>query len=445
MMNRLVGVCFLMMLPACDADKSDTGAIEPVSDDTGTSSDADADADADGGPVGEELTWHEDVQPMVEKHCTRCHYAGGLGIGNFQDAEVVDAMAEIMLSRIDSGEMPPPVSDPECRDYVGSGHLTMPQESRDVFSAWIDGGKLRGDPADTPEIEPIIETLADPDMIVQLPMPYTPTFEDTENPGNEYRCFVLDPELEETTFLTAMAPQVDQKALVHHIVLFTKNVDDITEEELSPDGYSCIDDGMADGINGMVAGWAPGALPVEFPEGHGMRLTPDDRLILQMHYFQSGPEVVGVADQTGYAFRTAPEVDRRVMMYPIGLYDFTIPAGDENYTDGFEFTLPPGIGFDILAAFPHMHVLGKGYRLWADTAEDGRECVLESDQYDFDNQQTYMFKEPLSVQAGDTLGFECTWDNSADNPDQFFDEPQDIRYGERTNEEMCFTFTLIGL
>jgi hypothetical protein len=83
--------------------------------------------------------------------------------------------------------------------------------------------------------------------------------------------------------------------------------------------------------------------------------------------------------------------------------------------------------------------------MWAESVEDGRTCLAESDRYDFDNQQTYMFKEPVSVQGGDTLGFECTWDNSADNPDQFFDEPQDIGYGERTNEEMCFTFTLVGL
>jgi hypothetical protein len=133
------------------------------------------------------------------------------------------------------------------------------------------------------------------------------------------------------------------------------------------------------------------------------------------------------------------------MMYPIGLFSFTIPAGDGNYTDGFGFTLPDFFNFDILAAFPHMHVLGKGYHMWTQTAGEGRQCLLESDQYDFDNQQTYMFKEPISVAGGDTIGFDCTWDNSAENPDQFYDVPQDIHYGERTNEEMCFTFTLIGL
>ena len=242
-----------------------------------------------------------------------------------------------MLSKIDAGEMPPPVADPECREYEGAGHLRMPQEARDQFEAWIEGGKVMGDPIEAPERVRIEEELSDPDLILTMPEPYVPLFEDASNPGNEYRCFVIDPEVEENIYLTAMAPIVDQKAMVHHIVLFTKSADNIDEDELGPQGYDCIDDGMAAGVNGMVSGWAPGALPIEFPEGHGMRIGPNDRLIMQMHYYQSGPDMVGVADQSGYAFRTTTEVDRQVMMYPFGTTSFTIPAGDAAYTDGVAF------------------------------------------------------------------------------------------------------------
>ena len=91
-----------------------------------------------------------------------------------------------------------------------------------------------------------------------------------------------------------------------------------------------------------------------------------------------------------------------------------------------------------------MHVLGTGYRMWVQDW-GGDTCLVESDSYGFDNQLTYFFDTPVSVKSGDTIGFECTWDNSADNPNQMFEEPQPIGYGERTNEEMCFAFTLIGL
>jgi len=460
-MGRWIATIGVIALFACDG----TDGVKVSLFDTGTSVDGDAldsppEVPVDGDDTGdsdepvEKVTWHKDIRPLMGKHCTRCHYDAGLGVGDFEDPIVVSAMAEIMLSRIDSGVMPPPVSDPECREYKGADHLRMPPESRDVLASWIEDGKVLGDPEEAPDFEPISETLADADMVLRIPEPYVPLFADESNPGNEYRCFMIDMVLEEAIYITAMAPLVDQKSMVHHIVLFTKNVADIPAHEQGPEGYDCIDGGMADGVNGMIAGWAPGALPVEFPSGYGMRLGTDDRLIAQMHYFQSGPEMVGVADQTGYAFRTADSVERSVLMFPVGNFSFEIPAGEAAYKDTFEFELPPYLNFEILGTFPHMHLLGSGYRMWLnpkppddDEEDEAAEdvCLVESDQYDFDNQITYFFEDPVPVSGGDTLGFECTWDNSVDNPNQMYDVPRDIGYGERTDEEMCFAFTLIGL
>ncbi len=442
------GAVLVLMLVGCAHKVADEQTDTPLGATTDTGESANIEDNTSDGDSGIETedhtTWHQDVRPLMGKHCTRCHYDGGLGVGDFEDPAVVSALAEIMLSQIDAGNMPPPVADPSCRDYDGAGHLQMPPEARDVFAEWIDDGKVMGDvDAGTPFV-PIVETLDDADTVVTIPEPYIPLFEDERNPGNEYRCFVIDMELEESIQITAMAPLVQQKSMVHHIVLFTKKIGDIPEHELDPSGYDCIDGGMADNVNGMIAGWAPGAVPIEFPPGYGMKIDPDDRLILQMHYFQSGPDVVGVSDQSGYAFRTRESTDRQVMMFPVGNFDFEIPAGDPAYKDLFQFALPDFLNFDILGIMPHMHVLGSGYRMWLEKEEDDV-CLMESDRYDFDNQLTYFFEDPVAVQGGDVISFECTWDNSAENPDQMFEVPQNIGYGERTDEEMCFAFTLIGL
>jgi hypothetical protein len=39
---------------------------------------------------------------------------------------------------------------------------------------------------------------------------------------------------------------------------------------------------------------------------------------------------------------------------------------------------------------------------------------------------------------GDTVHTTCTWDNSEDNPNQFNEPPENVQWGEGTNEEMCF-------
>ena len=58
----------------------------------GTPTDADADAD---------VTWYADIQPLMDRHCVRCHYDGGLGVDI--EALRLSLFAEVMLSRIDSG------------------------------------------------------------------------------------------------------------------------------------------------------------------------------------------------------------------------------------------------------------------------------------------------------------------------------------------------------
>jgi hypothetical protein len=223
------------------------------------------------------------------------------------------------------------------------------------------------------------------------------------------------------------------------MVMFTQPASDIEEWETAPEGYDCIGSGMGDGVTGMLAGWAPGGLPIEYPDGYGMRVAGGDRIVLQIHYFLSGPDAVGLADSSGYAFRTTDTVDTTVVMYPFGPTTFNIPAGDEAYSKAFTVPLP--FSFDILGVFPHMHVLGSGYEMTL-THEGESQCLVQSDRYEFGNQQMFQFSEPASVEAGDIVSMECTWNNSESNPELIHSPPIDVGYGERTDEEMCFAFML---
>jgi len=434
----------LAVVFACGGKTDDaTSGNQPVgspSDDTGSDGGDDTGSEDTGGPNGDP-TYYTDIAPFIQTHCARCHHSGGQGTGDLTDKDNVDAMAEIILNELAAGTMPPPVADPDCRPYQGHDHFAVDDEERDTFARWVELGQPAGDPESLVEVPPIETELSDPDMELYIPAPYTPTYSDPANPGNEYRCFVIDPGQEETFYVTALAPILDERDIIHHIVLFRKSYSEIEESELGADGYDCIGSGMADGITGLIAGWAPGGLPVIYEEGLGMPITPTDRLVLQIHYYQGGPDAIGLSDQTGYAFRTAVSVDTSVLMIPFGPTDFRIPAGDEAYTASFTFPLP--YSFDVIGTFPHMHILGAGYRMWLD-GEAGRQCLAESDQYDFDNQQMYIYEEPARVEQWDALTMECTWNNSTSNSDLIHDPPIDTFYGERTDEEMCFAFTLVA-
>jgi hypothetical protein len=400
-------------------------------------------APASGPPTADTLTWYQDVEPVVDRWCSRCHRPDGPGSADFTDPGVVSLLAEYMLARIDAGEMPPPVADPDCRPYWGHEELTLPVDARDLFARWIDEGKALGDAADSTSTGGTRNTtLEDADLEVRLEVPYTPTFTDPSDPGNEYRCFALEHGRDEDFFITGLAPLLDQERLVHHIVLFR-----IGESSLWPDydpavGVDCIDD-MAESVLGMIAGWAPGAVPIEFPQGTGIKILANQRIGMQIHYFQNGE--AGLADQTGYAFRTATEVDDEVRMVPIGTTSFNIPAGDAAYTRSGSWSMPLGIAPIVHGVFPHMHVLGRAFSMVREGSDGSRECMVDMPRYDFANQQSYLFEWPIELEPDDRISFSCTWDNSADNPDQLQDPPQDVRYGERTDEEMCYGFTFIQL
>lgn len=390
-----------------------------------------------------EVTYYRDVEPIIDRWCARCHRPDGPGSADFTDPGTVAVLADYMLDRIDAGEMPPPVADPDCRPYWGHEELTLPLEARDTLARWIELDKPLGDEADsTASGGSRNMELENADLEVRLEVPYTPTFTDPANPGNEYRCFALEHGRSEDFFITGLAPLLDQERLVHHIVLFR-----LSESSLWPNydpatGVNCIDN-MFDSVLGMIAGWAPGAVPIEFPDGTGIRILANQRIGIQIHYFQNGE--AGLADQTGYAFRTATEVDDEVRMVPIGPQSFNIPSGDGNYSLSGSWSLPLGIAPTVHGVFPHMHVLGKSFSMWRESSEGVRECMVDQPRYDFDNQQSYLFEWPMELEADDQIHFECTWDNSADNPDQLQDPPQDVRYGERTDEEMCYGFTFIQL
>jgi hypothetical protein len=399
----------------------------------------------DSGGVANAPTYHGDIVPMMQSHCTRCHRPNGQGPGDFTDVEMVEVMAEVMAAQMEAGNMPPPVADPSCRDFIGSEHLSLGAEDLAIFQAWIQGGKLRGEEPAEAVLPPVEPELSEPDLELLIPAAYAPTFTDTANPANEYRCFVLDHGMEGDFFITALHPLVDQADLLHHAVLYT-----LPEEELepgwdSPEGFNCID-GMGN-MDAMLSGWAPGALPLEMPEGSGIRVRSGSRLVLQLHYYLPSPEMLGQADRSGYAFRTAESVSKEIYYLPFGAYSFRIPAGESNHTHRESLSFPEGYpSVSLWGVFPHMHKLGRGYRMWIEEEDGSETCLLEgTDRYDFNNQLTYMWREPAGLAPGISVHFECDWDNSAENPNQTHVPPEDVGYGERTDEEMCFAFTMVSV
>lgn len=378
-------------------------------------------APEDGG-----ITYYRDVRPILDKNCARCHTDSGIA-PSFDDPATAMAQAATMKAYTESGYMPPPAPDADCRSYEDADTYVLSDADKATLGAWADAGAPLGDPADAPT--PFAATTIAPfDVEMYATSPYAPVF---DGGGNDYRCFELDLDNESAVFVTGFEALVDNPKIVHHIVVFDSNGQNLGDGSSDPhDGFSC--GGFGEDGWEFITGWAPGGGPVRFPDGMGMKLAKGTQLVLQMHYFDSFDGADLEQDQSGYALTTTDDVDRRVYQIPVGTYDFTIPAEDPDYESSLVFPWTYD-DYEILGVFPHMHTRGSAFNYTIAHSDATSTCLVDMKDWDFHNQITALFDEPATITAGDAVSLTCTWDNS-DNPD-------DVVWGEGTQDEMCFGFT----
>ncbi|MDP2311824.1 MAG: hypothetical protein Q8P41_02895 [Pseudomonadota bacterium] len=388
-------------------------------------------------PVDTGPTYYRDVRPILDMSCARCHTDRGLSI-SFDDPVSVQSLATSIQARTQAGTMPPPAPDPSCADYEGSEALFLSDEDKQTLSDWADAGAPLGDPASAPtDLAPPLTT-APFDVELRGSEPYQPAFDET---GNDYRCFVLDAGNDTPTYVTGFEALVDNPRIVHHVVLWsvapTVTLPEVATGEV---GFAC--DGFGESNWEFFAGWAPGGRPVQFDEGQGMQMRAATRLVLQMHYYESFDGAAAELDQSGYGLHLSDDVTTELFALPLGVEDFEIPAGQAN-ADAQMF-VPWGEDWGdvtIVGTFPHMHLLGTGFDFNVQHPDGTNTCVVEMNDWDFHNQQAVQLKEPVRIEGGDIVTVTCNWDNSAANPNQPYEPPRDVVFGEGTGDEMCYAFT----
>lgn len=163
---------------------------------------------------------------------------------------------------------------------------------------------------------------------------------------------------------------------------------------------------------------------IEFPKGVGLKIASGQTIVLQLHVFNvtgeplsgtSGIEIIEVKPE---------DVQHEADLFLPGPLDFALPPSQKVTHSG---TCTVNAAQSIFAIFPHMHQLGKHFKTTITTASAQK--VLHDDVYEFDHQAFIPF-EPITLNPGDTIDTECTWENNT------LDE---VGWGESSNSEMCFS------
>lgn len=377
-----------------------------------------------GGGSATSPTWWKDVRPIAQERCQTCHTAGGIAPFALETYAQAQAMAAAMADATTNKRMPPWMPDPNCGGpFVGERRLTQAQI--DTIAAWNAAGAPEGNPADAPPTPDAgIVGLPRVDATYTMPQAYTPSSTLTD----DYRCFVIDPQLSSNRHVTGYDILPGVRAEVHHVIIYV--VDRATAQaedakDTTP-GWQCFGGAGID-TTGALGAWAPGSSAVIYPSGTGIRLMPSQVLAMQVHYNTSGG--TRVPDQTAVKVMYAPSGSSVTDAYllPLVASGFTIPPNSTGYSYQRAFPNQYVIPIKVWGLLPHMHTLGK--RITITGANNT--CLVDIPKWDFHWQQQYFRPQPHTVPAGQNLTLSCSWDNPTNAT---------VRWGEGTSDEMCFAF-----
>lgn len=381
-------------------------------------------------------TFSNEVVRIFQQHCQTCHHEGDIAPFSLVTYPESKPYATLIKFMTQSRQMPPWKPAQGCGDFKDERRLTDAEIN--TLAQWVDNGAPEGNRADLPA--PLDFNggwaLGQPDAIYKLPEPFTPPMgQDT------YRCFTIPTNLTSTAYVKAVDTKPGDRETVHHVITFIDSTgasERLDADEPGP-GYTCFG-GPGFQLPSTLGGWAPGSRPLELPTDTAFQLPAGSRVVLQVHYHPHGGHIH--PDQTEVGVYFAEKEPKSLMrIIPIINQTFTIPPNAGNYevhgSVPFNFPMPKG---KIWWVAPHMHLLGKTMTVEANRPDGAKDCLITIDNWDFNWQGSYMFKEPVAIPDGTTLTLRATFDNTSSNPRNPNNPPKAVSWGEETTDEMCLAF-----
>ncbi|AGA30076.1 redoxin domain-containing protein [Singulisphaera acidiphila] len=382
-------------------------------------------------------TYAGEVASILQKNCQECHRRGQVGPFALETYEQARKRADDIATIAEERKMPPWKPDP----HVGPGFKNDRSLSTDeiaTLAAWAEAGAPQGDPERVPPSPEFSDSwaLGAPDLVLEL----TEDFTIPASGDDIYRCFVLPTRLPEDVYVSAIEYRPGNRRVVHHMLSYV----DVSGEGRKKDnaepgqGYSCFS-GPGVEIDGDLGGWAPGNEPSHLPEGIGRSLPSQADVIVQIHYHPSGkPET----DRSRIGLHFSKKPVRQTLHWNAAIkFDLKIPANEGNYK--VEAAWPVPVDLEAWAVTPHMHLLGKNMSMSLKFPDGRTQDLIRIGDWDFGWQNTYFFKEPITLPKGTLLKVSAHFDNSADNPRNPNHPPKDVTWGEATTDEMCIGFIAV--
>ena len=413
-------------------------------------------------PIEKKITYHEDIAPILRKHCMSCHSEGNAGpftLTSYDDA--VDMM-KTGLQEIKARRMPPAQAESDLEIIRPN---TMAPDEVETIRAWIKGGQEEGDPATATPLEPLPDLkdfdseLGPPDIVIEQGEPFHlgPSGSDVYR----HQVFPINSDTDLRVRAIQMLPS--DRSIVHHALIGYmphSEVQNALREYGGPGPtYAKGDAGpgfwaqhgigfrilppRADGIPSFsfVGAYVPGTGAYVAPSDADYIIPAGADIVVQMHYHRNGKQSQD-ATRIGLWLRKGDKPSPKVASLLFIHGDFAvIPAGIKDMKVNGQWTIPEDC--TIAGVSPHAHLLARTMEVTADIPGRGPVLLVRVPRWNYDWQQPYFFKEPFFLPKGTILKATGIFDNSSDNPRNPFSPPQPVFHGESTTDEMLLPMLVL--
>lgn len=379
--------------------------------------------------------WSTSIANLVYTNCSSCHHNGGIApfpLTSYNDA-VSNAFS--IKTKVQNRSMPPWPADPAYRHFA----YEMVLDSLEIaaISDWVDNGTPLGNIALEPPAPVFNQTgslLDTIHMTLQIP-PYT-----LQLNSDEYRYYAFHSGFTDTVYISKIEVIPGLKQFIHHADIHY----DLSGQSYYNDSITPVS-GFTSGIisDYYMNAWQPGGNIAEYPAGWGIAVPPGADFVFEIHY---GPGGMGQTDTTrmNLQFITNPVNVRPVKVgwllnNPIPSQGPLIIPPNQISTFNQQSQIMP-VDRSLISISPHMHMLGKSYKVWFIASNGDSVPLIDIPKWDFHWQKYYMFQQVQKIPAGARIYSIASYDNTVNNPHNPNFPPQTVTYGPTTHDEMLMTY-----
>ncbi len=375
-------------------------------------------------------TFHQDIQPIIYRYCAPCHRPGEAGpfpLLTYTDAKKRAAqIAAVTAKRF----MPPWLPEPGHGDFADELRLSDAQIR--AIADWAAAGAPEGDPSHAPPPPIFTEgwQLGPPDLILE---PERAANIPASGP-DVYWNFIFTANTKQTRWVRAIEIRPGEKRAVHHANLYVDRAHSARAAgEVFPGMDPKIERSIYEPDDGHFLYWKPGGIPYSEPDGLSWRLDPGDDLVLNAHILPTGkPEAIRPVIGLYFTEKRQTKFPMLIQLEHDGALN--IPAGDKDFLDSDDFTLP--LDVDVLAIYPHAHALGHVLEGYATLPDGTKKWLIRIPDWDRNWEAVYRYRAPVFLPRGTVISMRFHYDNSSANPRNPNHPPKLVKAGNRLRDEM---------